>query len=231
MTSRAVIDELRQFGFKIIERTLDGPALERLCQEAAALGEPGEGHGGVRRVLAKSAALREFACCGPTADLAKNVLGAGARPVRATLFDKRPAANWKVAWHQDLTIAVAARHEAAGFGPWSVKDGVVHVQAPEHLLVAMLAARVHLDHTPIGNGELRVVPGSHVRGKLSPEAVAAIRAEAKEVACPVGSGGTMLMFPLLLHASSRCVQAGRRRVLHIEYAAVDLPGGLEWAIG
>jgi len=36
------------------------------------------------------------------------------------------------------------------------------------------------------------------------------------------------MRPLLLHASSPAVSLSRRRVLHIEYAAEELPGGLEW---
>jgi hypothetical protein len=30
-------------------------------------------------------------------------LGDRAAPAKALLFDKTPAANWKVSWHQDLT--------------------------------------------------------------------------------------------------------------------------------
>src|SRR2546425_7573030 len=30
-------------------------------------------------------------------------------PVRAIYFDKLPEANWPVAWHQDLTLALRAR--------------------------------------------------------------------------------------------------------------------------
>jgi hypothetical protein len=36
------------------------------------------------------------------------------------------------------------------------------------------------------------------------------------------------MKPLILHASSAVRTAGHRRVIHIEYAAADLPFGLEW---
>jgi hypothetical protein len=32
----------------------------------------------------------------------------------------------------------------------------------------------------------------------------------------------------LLHASSAAEAPARRRVLHVEYAAPDLPGGLAW---
>ena len=34
--------------------------------------------------------------------------------------------------------------------------------------------------------------------------------------------------PLLLHASSAAESPRRRRVVHLEYAADPLPGGLDW---
>ncbi|MEZ5299860.1 MAG: hypothetical protein R3F11_04210 [Verrucomicrobiales bacterium] len=43
------------------------------------------------------------------------LLGGDALPVRAIYFDKSPESNWGVAWHQDLTIAVAARAVVPGF--------------------------------------------------------------------------------------------------------------------
>jgi hypothetical protein len=36
------------------------------------------------------------------------------------------------------------------------------------------------------------------------------------------------MRPLLLHASSPAQRPGHRRVIHLEFAAGELPGGLEW---
>jgi hypothetical protein len=36
------------------------------------------------------------------------------------------------------------------------------------------------------------------------------------------------MRPLLLHASSPAREPVRRRVVHLEYAADPLPGGVEW---
>jgi hypothetical protein len=36
------------------------------------------------------------------------------------------------------------------------------------------------------------------------------------------------MCPLTLHASAAAETIGHRRVIHIEYAADDLPAGLEW---
>jgi len=36
------------------------------------------------------------------------------------------------------------------------------------------------------------------------------------------------MRPLILHASSCAQEASARRVLHIEFASEELPGGLDW---
>lgn len=73
------------------------------------------------------------------------------------MFDKASDANWNLAWHQDVTIAVQRQMDVPGFGPWSVKDGIVHVQPPEEVLNAMVAIRVHLDPCGADNGPLRVI--------------------------------------------------------------------------
>src|SRR5580765_7653483 len=67
------------------------------------------------------------------------------RVVRAIYFNKSPEANWAVAWHQDLTVAVRERMDVDGFGPWSVKDGVAHAHAPAEVLKQMLTIRLHLE--------------------------------------------------------------------------------------
>jgi hypothetical protein len=59
-------------------------------------------------------------------------------------------------------------------------------------------------------------------------AIADMRERIAEATCTVGAGGVVLMRPLLLHASSPATVAGHRRVIHLEFAAADLPGGLEW---
>jgi hypothetical protein len=65
------------------------------------------------------------------------------------------------AWHQDRAIAVRDRVDVPGFGPWSVKAGLVHVEPPVDILERMLAVRLHLDDCGEDNGPLRVLPGSH----------------------------------------------------------------------
>jgi hypothetical protein len=149
-------------------------------------------------------------------------------PVRAIYFDKSTAANWLVPWHQDLSLAVRERRELPGFGTWSIKDGIPHVQPPTELLEQMLTIRLHLDPADESNGALRVLPGSHRRGRLSPEQIQAYRAENSEVVCSVSAGDALLMRPLLLHASSRSTSDVHRRVLHIEYSGFALPPGLAW---
>lgn len=156
------------------------------------------------------------------------VLGPSAFAVRGILFDKTPAANWKVAWHQDLSIAVNERIDSPGFGPWSVKAGVPHVQPPASVLQEMLTVRIHLDDCGEGNGPLKVLPGSHTHGVLRPERVEQMRESATVTLCTVKKGGVLLMRPLILHASSTASVPGRRRVIHVEFASGDLPGGLRW---
>lgn len=156
-------------------------------------------------------------------------LGMGsARVVRGVYFDKQRDANWKVAWHQDLTIAVKRRVDVDGFSAWTMKAGIQHVQPPVEILENMVAVRVHLDDADETNGCLRVIPGSHRHGRLNPEQIAELRRNVGETSCVVKRGELLVMRPLLLHASSIAVQPTHRRVIHLEYSATDLPGGLEW---
>jgi ectoine hydroxylase-related dioxygenase (phytanoyl-CoA dioxygenase family) len=149
-------------------------------------------------------------------------------PVRAIYFDKTADANWHVAWHQDLTLALRARIDVPGFGPWSTKDGVPHVQPPTEILAQMLTIRIHLDDADEANGALRVIPGSHRFGRLSAERILELRTRQPDFVCSVAARGAMLMRPLLLHASGRSSGRRHRRVLHIEYASFTLPAGLKW---
>lgn len=153
------------------------------------------------------------------------------RPVRAIYFNKSPDSNWLVAWHQDLTICVQEKMEVAGFGPWSVKDDVPHVQPPIGLLENMLTIRLHLDDTDETNGALKVLPGSHTQGRLSAEDIQRWRQGTPEHLCRASAGDALLMRPLLLHASGRSTTDRQRRVLHIEYAGYDLPADMQWAEG
>jgi len=96
----------------------------------------------------------------------------------------------------------------------------------------MVTLRLHLDDCGPHNGPMRVLPGSHLAGKLDAGSLGAWIACAKEhtVDCVVAAGGVVVMRPLLVHASSASTGPGHRRVMHLEYAAEALPDGLEWYV-
>lgn len=161
--------------------------------------------------------------------LAKEIVGADARAVRSTLFDKTPTSNWKVPAHQDCTVFVKEKVEGlAGFGPWTVKEDHVSVQPSAEVLSSMIAFRLHLDDCNIENGPLRIWPGSHLHGRLGDAGIEEWICTSEPKTCPVSAGGLLIMHPLLIHASSAANVPGHRRVVHIDYAPLALPGGLEW---
>ncbi len=183
---------------------------------------------GWRNILRRSAAVAEFASSSKVRNLLSSLTGREVFAVRGILFDKTPGANWRVAWHQDVTIAVEERIEVSGFGPWSEKDGIVHVQPPASLLEEMITIRLHLDDCDERNGALRVIPGSHARGRLTAEEIEKWRTTRPVLSCAAKVGDVLVMRPLLLHASSPAVAPRHRRILHVEYATTELPGGLRW---
>ena len=227
MTSAAAA-AVEHGGYSIVPDALPQLEVENLVRELLPLAVGVGERGGVRNLLRRSPTVRRLARTGPVRDLAEAILGPPCFAVRAILFDKTPAANWRVAWHQDVTIAVRDRRSVPGYTAWSEKEGVTHVQPPAELLERMVAVRVHLDDCGAENGPVRVLPGSHRAGRLSPDAVNAWKDAGSPVECLVASGGLLAMRPLLLHASSPARAPAHRRVIHIEYAVDPLPGGLEW---
>lgn len=182
---------------------------------------------GVRNLLEICPEVRGLAAMPAVRRFAAAVLGRGAFAVRAIFFDKVADANWSLFWHQDNVIAVRERREVDGFLGWSQKAGVWQVQPPADVLANMVAVRVHLDDCGPANGPLRVLPGSHRHGWLDDE-LDDWKRRVPEVVCTVARGGIVAMCPLILHASAPSEAASHRRVIHIEYAAAELPGGLEW---
>jgi len=210
-------------GFAVVQNVLR----PKECEELVALLGPVDGAG--RRNLLQKPEIAALADSSRILKLVQPYLAGKARAVRGIYFDKTPEANWSVTWHQDLLIPVREKVETDGFGPWSTKAGVPHVQPPVEFLDRMLTLRLHLDETTETNGALRVLPGSHRLGVLSSEAMDRLCAEQKAVTCEVAAGGVLLMRPLLLHSSRRSTADSHRRVLHLEYAGFELPNGLRWS--
>jgi hypothetical protein len=196
--------------------------------EKALASQIGHGDYAMRHVMQLVPALAPLIQKSSLPGTVAKIIGDKARVVRSLFFDKTPEANWKVAWHQDLTIAVAERIDVPDFGPWSTKNGSVHVQPPVAFLERMLTVRIHLDDCPETNGPLRVIPGSHRSGRLDANAIQRERKSSPEVLCAMNRGGALLMRPLLLHASSPSLRPEHRRVLHLEFSSDELPGGLRW---
>jgi hypothetical protein len=234
---QAIFEQLAHRGFAVVPRAVAAHTVTMLiaaiegARPDPSLRQKNNRVYAMRNLLGLVTEVRKLARSFELRALVAPVLGRSARVVRGLLFDKTPGANWRVAWHQDLSIAVRKRVEVSGYGPWSVKTGVAHVQPPVEVLRNMLTVRLSLDDCGPDNGPLNVLPGSHAVGVLSPVEVARWRRTVAPTACHVPAGGALLMRPLILHASSEAASPGRRRVVHLEYAGVELPGGLEWHDG
>src|SRR5882724_7866233 len=214
MTSREGVD---QNGFAIVRNVLSSQDIARILDDLqdATLRRS---RAGVRHAF-DSAGIARFSRNSQLLQIAQEILGDSAFPFRATLFDKSSAANWLVVWHQDTALPIQERHETPGWGPWSVKEGVIYAHAPAEALSQVLALRVHLDDSTSDNGPLRVLPATHKFGVLNDDAMHLLAEQVPPVDCLVPRGGVLAMRPLLVHASSKSQVAARRRVLHIEYAA------------
>ena len=216
---------LAEDGFEIVPAVLAETETEAF-RIAVSTMKVAPGH---RNLMKRVPEIAAWAVSPKVLALLKSRLGTEPFPVRSIFFDKTPEANWRVPWHQDLSIAVKQRLDLPGYGPWSTKDGVPHVQPPTEFLETMVTIRLHLDDCDESNGALRVIPGSHRLGRLKADAIAEMRSKREEVTCPVQAGDGLLIRPLLLHASSPAQAPAHRRVIHLEYATRALAEGLAWA--
>lgn len=229
-----IFREIESYGFAVVPDVLDSAAIGQLSSALKLIDNSESVRArvdvyAIRNLLDLVPEVRTLADSSAIRGLVEPFLGEEAAPVRGVFFDKTIEANWKVAWHQDLSIAVQERIDVPGFGPWSIKAGVVHVQPPIEILEGMLALRIHLDACVELNGALRVIPKSHLQGRLNSGQIQSYRQKTNEVTCCVGSGGVLMMRPLLLHSSSASTRPEcHRRVIHIEFAGRELPGGLRW---
>lgn len=223
-TTAGLPAELAERGFLVIEDVLSPPKCAELI---AHLPEEVQNAAGSRGLLdwaecAKlNLQLREHPAL-------RSLIPAGYVATQCTYFEKSTATNWLVPFHQDLSIQVAEQVAHPDLRGWSMKEGEIHVLPPDKILRELLAVRLHLDPCGSSDGALRVIPGSHLKGVLTSNAVTQSRQNDEECLCPVGQGGVLIMRPLLLHASSKAVGSSRRRVLHFVYAPPNLPYGLRW---
>jgi ectoine hydroxylase-related dioxygenase (phytanoyl-CoA dioxygenase family) len=220
---------IEEQGFAVIPEVFASNVVEDLVAELNRISLP-RSRAGLRHALPHRA-IASLAKNARLLGIAQEILGREAFPFRATLFDKSPTSNWLVVWHQDTALPLRDRREAPGWGPWSVKEGVIYAHAPAYALYDVLGLRVHLDDSTAQNGPLRVLPGSHKDGVLSDDAIHELVARVRSVDCTIAKGEILAMRPLLVHSSSKSHSEGSRRVIHIEYSATaTIADGFELAI-
>ncbi len=89
-------------GFALIDSVLS----PNECAEAIKFCMPLEPRRGGVRNLMSSSWVKEISEHTIIREAIKKVLGEGAFPYKAILFDKSPISNWKVPWHQDISLQV-----------------------------------------------------------------------------------------------------------------------------
>ncbi len=161
-------------------------------------------------------------------DIVSTSLNLPDRPVRAVLFDKSAKSNWTLGWHQDRTIVVKRRVETAGYGPWTMKVGLQHVEPPFALLQNMVTLRIHIDNVDEQNAPLLISPGTHRLGRITEDKIKATVNTHGSACCCAKAGDVWIYSTPILHASASSLTDRRRRVLQIDYSANTLPNGLEW---
>ncbi|MFB9263548.1 hypothetical protein ACFFWD_10240 [Bradyrhizobium erythrophlei] len=75
---------------------------------------------------------------------------------------------------------------------------------------------------------LLIAPGSHRLGQIRESEVEAIVERCGRAVCEAEAGDIWLYATPILHASEVAHEPRHRRVLQIDFAAHDLPGGLRW---
>ena len=205
------MNELTKEGWTIIRTNQTESQLQSLRDSVFTEQGPGQ------RCLLDHPVVKQTAIALRSELIKAGFLPEGAVAIQAIAFDKTPATNWKVTWHQDLMFPFARPVTTPGFDLPSVKDGVNYARPPRTVLEELLAVRLHLDDCDETNGPLRVAPSSHHNGILKSTEIHRAVEHHGETPCLAKTGETLLMRPLLLHASSPATTPKHRRVLHFVY--------------
>ncbi|NRB41976.1 MAG: phytanoyl-CoA dioxygenase family protein [Pseudomonadales bacterium] len=219
---------IEENGFELHKDFLDQVSIEEIINEIESLDSNYPKHG-IRNAEKKLLSVKKLVDSNLLRDKAKNFLTGEPQIVRVIVFDKTPDKNWLVTWHQDKTISVSEKAEISGWGPWTLKDGINHVQPDIRVLEDMITFRIHLDDANESNGCLKVIPNSHSLGILTKNDQDRVVNEVEEHICSAKSGDLLVMRPHLLHSSSKGKAPSHRRIVHVEYSSFKLPMGLAWA--
>lgn len=222
-----VLAKLLNQGYTLIPNILSAEDIDHLREQITSV-DWGKNSGGIRNAEKKLPIISALSKSNTVTALAQQYLQQEPKLVRAIIFDKTPESNWLVTWHQDKTVALNQRFNSDDWGPWSLKDNVLHVQPPQFVLERMVTVRIHLDDANEANGCLKVIPNTHDKGILTQSEITEFVSHSEVIHCIANAGDALVMRPLLLHASSKMVSSKRRRVIHFEYSDYPLPADIYW---
>lgn len=211
-------------GFALVPEVLTAAECEAVAHRLAAI----PAHAAGTRCLLSQAWCRALAATIRQHPGLSPLVPADFVAAQCTYFQKSQARNWLVPLHQDVSIPVAQRVTHEELSGWSEKEGTWYVQPPVEFLQQLVAVRLHIDICGADDGPLRVVPASHLSGRLPEELATVTRQTPAGFICTAGQGTAMAMRPLLLHASSKSRGNSRRRVLHFLFGPPEPPSGLQW---
>ena len=127
-------------------------------------------------------------------------------------------------------IKVQERFDSDGWGPWSVKGDVIHVQPPVSVISKVLAIRLHLDDCPADSGALRYT-------RQPPTWIPEPRANKESTGrtgsgLPGSKGRRISDEPITLAFLAPSKSPNSRRVIHLESAATNcqslFAGAIAW---
>lgn len=219
---------IEENGFEVHSSFLDGDSINEIIEEIEALGSEYPKHG-IRNAEKKLSSVKKLIESDLLREKAESYLSGSPEVVRVIVFDKTPDKNWLVTWHQDKTISVSDKRDIPNWGPWTLKDGINHVQPELEVLEDMVTFRLHLDEASESNGCLKVIPKSHSLGILNKNDLDNVVSESEEYICTAKAGDLLVMRPHLLHSSSKGIEPIHRRIIHVEYSSFHLPMQLAWA--
>ncbi len=214
--------DLHGFGFAIADLELSP---DQCTYIATSLPSVADQRGGARGVLGHPTVLqlirhRQFA------QVLRSLTGRDLVAVAARLLDSAAGDDHALQWHQDRQVTVRERMDVPGYGPWTSRAGICHVEPPASVLDQMLVVLLHLDACAAGTSGFRVLPGSHTAGKLTSEAIRQLVETEEPIAPGITQGTMIVMRPLLLHAAT--ASRAHYRVLHIDLAPLEAISPLQW---
>lgn len=217
--------DLDGFGFVLADIELSEGQCDYI---ATSLPSVADQRGGVRGLLTHPTVL-QLIRHKQVAQFLWSLTGRELVAVAARLFDSAATSETTPQWHQDRLVAVRERLDVRGYGPWTTRVGISHVEPPASVLDQMVVLHVYLDRSAADGHALQLLPGSHRAGKLTADAINRLVETQPAVVRTIPKGAFVVMRPLLLHATSVApAQSQHYRVLHIEFAPPEAITPLQW---